>query len=89
MEMSRVQLHKKMKALLQASPSDFIRNQRLQTAARLLIAGELTVSEIAFRVGFNTPSHFSTSFKKQYGQSPTEYVEHTLAVDRDTGSVEQ
>ncbi len=72
--MSRVYLHRKLKALTDHTPSELIRTVRLKHAARLLLEGELTVSEIGYRVGFNTPSHFATSFKRQYGQSPTEYV---------------
>jgi DNA-binding response OmpR family regulator len=83
MDVSRVQLHKKMKALLKESPSGFIRNLRLRKAAHLLLAGNLTVSEVAYRTGFNSPSHFSTSFKKEYGQSPSEYVEQAIAALRD------
>lgn len=72
--MSRVSLHKKLKALTDNSPSELIRKIRLKHAATLLLEGSLTVSEVAYEVGFNTPSHFSTCFRKQYGQSPSDYV---------------
>lgn len=72
--MSRVYLHKKLKALTDHTPSELIRTVRLKHASRLLLEGELTVSEIGYRVGFNSPSHFATSFKRQFGQSPTDYV---------------
>lgn len=72
--MSRVYLHKKLTALTNHTPSDLIRTIRLKHASRLLLEGDKTVSEVAYDVGYNTPSHFTTSFKKQFGHSPTDYV---------------
>ena len=74
--MSRTQLHRRIKDLTGMTAADFIRNLRLRQAARLLKTDKrLTVTEIAYATGFASQSHFSTLFKKQYGVTPTEYVE--------------
>jgi len=72
---SRVQLHRKLKEIMGMSPSDFIRNQRLEQAARMLREHKVNVSQVAYAVGFANQAHFSTIFKKQFGLSPTEYAE--------------
>ncbi|RMA64224.1 signal transduction histidine kinase [Ulvibacter antarcticus] len=74
LNMSRMQLHRKLKALTGLSTSEFIRSQRLKTAVKLLVDSDLTVSEIAYSVGFNAPSYFTKCFKELYDCSPTEYV---------------
>jgi signal transduction histidine kinase/DNA-binding response OmpR family regulator/streptogramin lyase len=73
--MSRVHLHRKLKELTNQSSRDFIRNIRLTQAAELLQNKNLSVSDVAYAVGFSTLSHFSSSFKEFYGMSPKEYVE--------------
>lgn len=74
--MSRTQLHRRIKDLTGMTAADFIRNLRLRQAARLLKAEKgLTVTEIAYAVGFTSQTHFSTLFKKQYGMTPTEYMD--------------
>ena len=70
---SRSNLHIKMKALTGESTNDFIRKMRFNQACKLLQEGRYTVSEISGMVGFNTPSYFSTSFKKYFGCLPSEY----------------
>ena len=55
------------------SPSEFVKSARLKRAAKLLSEGELNVVEVAYSVGFNTPSYFTKSFKKMFGVLPTEY----------------
>lgn len=72
---SRVQLHRKMKEMTGITPSDFIRSQRLEQAARLLREHKVNVTQVAYAVGFTNQAHFSTIFKKQFGLSPTEYSE--------------
>ncbi|MDH3252525.1 MAG: ATP-binding protein, partial [Ignavibacteria bacterium] len=71
--MSRMQLNRKLHALTGRSPHDFIRNLRLQRAAKLLDAHWGNVAEIAFEVGFNSLSHFSKAFREEYGVLPSEY----------------
>lgn len=73
LNMSRSNLHLKMKALTGEGASDFIRKIRLGHACRLLKTGQYTVAEISVMAGFNTPSYFSTSFKKYFGCLPSEY----------------
>lgn len=72
--MSRVHLYKKLLALTGKSPLEFIRTIRLQRAAQLLEKSQLTVSEIAYQVGFNNPKYFSKYFKDQFNVLPSAYA---------------
>lgn len=69
--LSRSQLHRKLQALTGKGPNEIIRQMRLERAKSLLEQGAGTISEIAFRVGFNSPAYFSTCFSEQYGYPPT------------------
>ncbi len=73
MGMSRMQLHRKLKALTEKSTSEFIRFIRMKRAAQLLEQEAGTVSEIAYEVGFSDPSYFTKCFRVQYGVSPSEF----------------
>ncbi|WP_281614826.1 two-component regulator propeller domain-containing protein [Flammeovirga sp. SubArs3] len=73
MDMSNIQFYRKMKAETGMPPVEFVRNIRLQKALELLKTSELNISEIAYEVGFNDPQYFRKSFKKQFGQTPTQY----------------
>ena len=75
MALSRVQLHRKLTAIVNRNATDFIRIYRLNKAAEMLARKTATISEIAYDVGFSSPSYFSECFKKQYGVSPSEYKE--------------
>ena len=70
--LSRVQMYRKVKVLTGLSPTELLRQMRLQRAAALLSSTTKTVAEIAFEVGFNTPGYFSKCFKEQYGKQPTD-----------------
>ena len=72
---SRAQLHRKMKEMTGISTGDFIRNIRLEQAGRLIREHKINVTQVAYTVGFNNQSHFSTIFKKHFGLTPTEYAE--------------
>jgi AraC-like DNA-binding protein len=72
--MSRVHLYKKLLALTGKSPIEFIRTIRLQRAAQLLEKSQLSVSEIAYKVGFNNPKYFSKYFKDQFNILPSAYA---------------
>ena len=72
--MSRMQLHRKLKALTHFSASEFIRDIRLQRAADLLPKNGLTVSEVAYTCGFNSVSYFTQCFKKKFGVSPSKHL---------------
>lgn len=74
MSMSRTKLYYKVKGLTGENPSVFFKTFKLNRAASLITEGKYNISEIAFMTGFNTLSHFSTSFKKQFGCSPSEYA---------------
>ena len=71
---SRAQLHRKMKEMTGLSTSEFIRNIRLEQAARLLKEQKINVTQVAYTVGFSNLAHFSTIFRKHFGVSPSEYV---------------
>ncbi len=73
MLMSRMQLHRKLKALTGLSTTEFIRSQRLKCSMALLQKSGNTISEIAYQTGFSTPSYFIKCFKKSYHCTPTEY----------------
>ena len=71
--MSRVNLYKKLLSITGKTPSEFIRMIRLQRGEQLLRQSQLSVSEIAYKVGFNNPRYFSKYFKEQYGEMPSDY----------------
>lgn len=68
--LSRVQLYRKVKALTGYSPVEMLRKARLTRARHLLRTTEKTVSEVAYSVGFSTPSYFSKCYKDEFGESP-------------------
>lgn len=70
--LSRVQLYRKVKALTGYSPVELIRITRLKTAEQLLKTTDKTIAEIAYAVGFGTPSYFSKCFKELFGRQPGE-----------------
>jgi len=74
LNISRVHLYRKLKAITNQNPTEFIRTIRLKQAAYLLTHGKLNVSEIAYLVGFNSHQYFSNSFQKYFNMSPTEFV---------------
>jgi len=74
--MSRSQLHRKLKALVDQSPNQLIRSFRLQRAHDLLRQQSATTAEVAYAVGFSSPSYFSKCFHQQFGYSPSELPNH-------------
>lgn len=81
---SRVHLHRKLKALTNQTTRDFIRNVRLKQAATLLKEKRCNIGEVARLTGFTDPNNFSTAFKNLYGISPTAYMnsEATIMEER-------
>jgi AraC-like DNA-binding protein len=77
LNMSRTNLHRKLKAITGFPPSELIRSIRLKKASRMILSQADTVTQIALLVGFDDYSHFSKSFKKCYGVAPTHYAEHS------------
>lgn len=72
--MSRMQLHRKLKALTGLSSTEFIRSQRLKLAAQILKRADINISEVGYNVGFNNHAYFSKCFKEVYHCTPSEYV---------------
>ena len=74
LNMSRSNLHRKLKALTGQSTTEFIRNIRIYRAAELLKQRGVTISEVAYQVGFESASYFSKAFREQMGTSPSEWL---------------
>lgn len=72
MGLSRVQLYRKVKALTGYSVVDLLRKARLAKAKHLLETTDMNISEVAYEVGFTTPSYFTKRFKEEYGIKPGE-----------------
>lgn len=73
--LSRANLYRKLKAITELSPTELIRNKRLEIAAKLLSDSDLSISEISVHVGFNSHAYFTNSFKAVYGYSPSEFIQ--------------
>lgn len=73
MALSRMQLYRKLKKISGQPPSALIRNFRLRKSCDILSLGELSVSQVAYSVGFSSPSYFIQCFKKRYNCTPKEY----------------
>jgi signal transduction histidine kinase/DNA-binding response OmpR family regulator/streptogramin lyase len=74
--MSRMALHLKLKALTGQSPHSFVRLFRLKKAALLLKQKSVNVTEVAYEVGYKSPSHFTKAFQKQFGETPSHFSTH-------------
>ncbi|MBO7046229.1 MAG: helix-turn-helix domain-containing protein, partial [Prevotella sp.] len=72
MNLSRVQLYRKVKAISGLSPNELLRTARLNRGYQLLIKTDKTVSEVAYEVGFTAPSYFTKCFKDEFGISPSD-----------------
>ena len=81
MRISRTKFYYKIKGLTGENPAAFFKAYKLNRAAELIAEGKYNISEIADMTGFSTLSHFSTSFKKHFGVSPSEYRA------KDTGAI--
>ncbi|MDQ3844317.1 MAG: helix-turn-helix domain-containing protein, partial [Bacteroidota bacterium] len=75
MGISKMQLYRKVKALLNMNAHDYILSTRLQKAKYLLQHEESTISEVAYKVGFSSPAYFSTVFKSKFGVTPKTFKE--------------
>lgn len=72
--MSRMQLYRKLRGLTNQTVHEFIRNIRLKRAVQLLEQKRMTITEIAYEVGFNDLTYFARCFRKQFDKSPSEYI---------------
>ena len=81
LNLSRITLYRKIKAVSDLTPIELINITRLKRAAELLAAGNFRIYEIADMVGFSSQSNFARNFHKQFNMSPTEYMHSRIAVD--------
>ena len=72
MNLSRVQLYRKVKAITDSSPVELLRTARLKRAYQLLATTDKNISEVAYDVGFTAPSYFTKCFKDEFGISPSD-----------------
>ena len=82
MNMSISTLFRKVKAITDLSPNEYIRLYRLKKAAEMLVEGHYKINEIAYIVGFSTQSYFATSFQKQFNMSPTDFIKQQKKEDK-------
>ena len=73
--MTRMNLYRKLQSITGNTPSDFIKSIRLKRAAQILQGSQLTMVEVADRVGFSSASYFTKCFKDMFGVLPTQYAE--------------
>jgi AraC-like DNA-binding protein len=71
-------LYRKVKALTDLNTVEYIRLVRLKKAAELLCENNYRINEISYLVGFSSPSYFATSFQKQFGLSPSQFVRKNI-----------
>ncbi|MCM1503337.1 MAG: response regulator [Bacteroidales bacterium] len=76
MHMSRANFYRKIKGVLDMSPNDYLRVERLKKAAQLLVENDYQVSEVCYMVGFSSPSYFSKCFYSQFGVNPKNFVKN-------------
>jgi AraC-like DNA-binding protein len=74
MFLSRSQLHRKLQSITGQSTGEFIRTVRLKKAAGLILEKQLSVTQISYEVGFNSPSHFTKAFKQLFDCLPSEFI---------------
>jgi transcriptional regulator GlxA family with amidase domain len=72
--LSRRQVERRVKALTKQTPTGLMQQMRLERAAQILKARPGSIAEVAYAVGFKSPSHFSVAFRKAYGHTPSEHV---------------
>jgi signal transduction histidine kinase/ligand-binding sensor domain-containing protein/DNA-binding response OmpR family regulator len=79
---SRMQLYRKFNALTNMTVKEFIRSIRLKRAVQLLLEKKLTITEIAYQVGFKDLSHFRKTFHREYGMSASEYIKKNSFISK-------
>lgn len=78
--MSHSTLYRKVKSITGLTPNEFTRKIKLARAVRLLLAGEKDIAKVTDMTGFNSPSYFRRVFKKEFGLTPTEYIEQNCVI---------
>ena len=74
MNMSHSTFYRKLKALTGLTAVDYVRKIKLRRSLELISSGETSITEIAYKAGFNSPGHFREAFKEEYGMSPSQYI---------------
>ena len=74
LNLSRSSLHRKLRALTNQSATEFVKFVRINKSIKLIEGGETNIDEICFKVGFNSHSYYSMCFRKQLGQTPSDYI---------------
>jgi len=77
LNISRSNLQRKLKTISGLPPGDYLRNYRLRKACKLLLETDMRINEVAYSVGFSSPSYFAKVFQKSYNMSPKEFVNNT------------
>lgn len=79
--MSRTKLYHKIKEISGQAPNEFIRSIRLKKAVEILTHEDVLLTEVIYRVGIQTQSYFTKAFKKEYGKTPTQFIQDLIAKD--------
>lgn len=77
--MGRTVFYEKIRQLVGVSPSDFLRQVRMQRARQLIAKSNMNISQVAYAVGFTDPKYFAKCFKKETGMTPSEYRDRIIA----------
>lgn len=83
LNISRSNLQRKLKTISGVTPGDYLRNYRLRKACKLLIETDMRINEVAYSIGFNSPSYFTKVFQKNYNMLPKEFVNKYLNEDKE------
>ena len=84
MHLCERQLQRKFKAFIGMTPMEYVRVMRLKRAVQLIEHRAGTISEVAFQVGFKNPRHFTSSFRKFFNVTPTQYMQATESAKKTT-----
>ena len=70
-------LHRKLKSLIDTPVTDLIRDIRLEEASKILLSDNFHIAEVAYQTGFSSPALFTTSFKAKFGKAPSDWVKES------------
>jgi len=82
MGMSRTSLYQKIKNISQQSIGDFIRTIRLKRAVQIMTHEDVSLTEVMYRIGIQTQSYFTKAFKKEFGKTPTQFMQEIRSFDK-------
>src|SRR5882762_6471539 len=75
MGMSRTSLYQKIKSISGQSIGDFVRSTRLKKAVQIMTHEDVSMTEVMYRIGIQTQSYFTKAFKKEFGKTPTQFMQ--------------